>query len=404
MQKFLLGLITLVLYCGTVAAAQFNLSPDPAVLKRIKTLAPNQAVSLGQARTVGDFNDIARHFNLDKTGPRARDYTLKMVWAPERKRALFTGANHGSPHRLNDVWEFDLAAMAWILLYAPDNPRSYSGLGHDSSDVLFRDGVLITRRGGPAIIAHTWSGLTYDPVNQRLLFMNTWPIKQDKSISRIGGDPAQRYIGPPLWAFSPATGEWSLLRTEPPVPQVPPGAMLEFVPELEGAIWHMNNWQMRATWLYKVDENQWIKLAASEKSNNFQAQAPSRELVGYHDPVRKQVIAHQGRGTFHFDTNTRTWTKVYETPDEDKSTSVPDGHDAKNVFYYDPASGNGLLIDFGSRSLWSYDPDRIEWKKLTPEGDPLPSGRRMLAYFDQARNVLVVIDDLQVWVYRPLRK
>ena len=59
-----------------------------------------------------------------------------------RTRALFAGANHGSPHRLNDVWEFDLPSLTWAMLYAPDLPRGYADLGKDTSDVEFKDGVL----------------------------------------------------------------------------------------------------------------------------------------------------------------------------------------------------------------------------------------------------------------------
>ena len=75
---------------------------DPVVLARSHGQLP-QAVLLGQAKVMGDFNDTARKYNLHKTGPLARDFTLKMVWALERKRALYCGANHGVPHRLNDV-------------------------------------------------------------------------------------------------------------------------------------------------------------------------------------------------------------------------------------------------------------------------------------------------------------
>ena len=99
------------------------LPPNEATLAKLRALRPNQAVTLGQAQVMGDFNDVARRFNLHKTGPRGRDFTIKMVWAPERRRVLFCGANHGVPHRLNDVWEFDLAALTWAMLYAPDLPR-----------------------------------------------------------------------------------------------------------------------------------------------------------------------------------------------------------------------------------------------------------------------------------------
>lgn len=391
------ALLASLLFCCTSASAT-DLVPDAEVQRRIRALAPNQAVNLGRARVLGDFNDVARRFELDRTGPRARDYSLKMVWAPERRRALFLGANHGRPHRLNDVWEFDLAAMAWLLLYAPDNPRNYGDLGRDASDVVFEDGVLVTRRGGPAIIAHTWSGVTYDPIRRQVLFMNTWPIKQDELIRGRGGAPKLRYTGPPLWAFSPELRAWSLHKVNAEAPRAPVGAMLEYVPELGGAIWHMNNWQMRSTWLYEPDKKRWHKLVAAAKKNDFEQNAPARELVGYHDPARQLVIARQGRGTFHFDTRRRVWKKVDETSAD--LAGVPDGHDARNVFYHDPGSGHGLLVDFSSQSIWSYDPDHSAWHKQLPVGDPMPAGKRMLGYVDVAQGVLVVIDDREVWAYR----
>jgi hypothetical protein len=162
---------------------------------------------------------------------------------------MLCGANHGVPHRLNDVWEFDLASLSWILLYAPDNPRDYLGLGKDPSDVEFRDGLLITKRGGPAVIAHTWWGLTYDPVQKQLLFMNTWVTDQRKAVQQLGGDPDQLYAGPSMWAFSPSTRQWTPLKTSEPSPRPIFGGMLEYIPELKGSIWHANNWQMQATWL-----------------------------------------------------------------------------------------------------------------------------------------------------------
>ena len=76
-----------------------HLDAQPAVVDKFRNLKSNHAVVLGQAKVLGDFNDTARKYNLHKTGPLARDFTLKMVWAPERKRALFCGANHGVPHR-----------------------------------------------------------------------------------------------------------------------------------------------------------------------------------------------------------------------------------------------------------------------------------------------------------------
>lgn len=99
----LLGVIYWGLAVGTWASV--TLAEDAA--QKLKSLPANRAVLLGSASVVGEFNDVARQFELHKTGPRGRDFTIKMVWAPERQRALFCGANHAVPHRLNDVWEFD---------------------------------------------------------------------------------------------------------------------------------------------------------------------------------------------------------------------------------------------------------------------------------------------------------
>lgn len=399
------GFIAALLAVGSVFMSSLGriwagdeVSAASAVLERIERLGENEGLLLGEASVVGEFNEVARRFNLHRTGPRSRNYSLKMVWAPDRGRALFVGANHGKPHRLNDVWEFDLSSMRWILLYPPDNPRSYDGLGEDASDVVYQDGVLMTRRGGPAVIGHTWWGATYDPVGKRLLFMNIWLTKQTEAIQQLGGDPAERYKGPPLWAFDPATGQWQILKTALSGPGAPYGAMLEYVPDLGGAIWHMNNWQMRGTWLYKPEVYQWVQLPVNRIRKDFRDQAPTRELVGYYDPERKLVVAQQEKSTFHFEIANQEWIKVLAEPAD--SSIVPRGHDARTVFHHDPASGAGLLVNLFEHTLWAYEPDQRRWTRLEPAGDPIPKGERMLAYVDPLRNVLVVIDDVTVWVYR----
>ncbi len=254
---------------------------DPAaqleVMRKLDQLPINQGVLLGQARVLGEFNQVAKDFHLDRTDPRGRDFTFKMVWAAERNRALFCGANHNVPHRLNDVWEFDLPALAWILLYAPDNPRDYVGLGKDHSDVVFQDGVFLTKRGGPAIIAHSWWGLTHDPKRKRI-YVQRWHD---------------------TFCYDPAKNEWATL-----------------------------------------------------------------------------ITGDADSGNFSY------------------------GHDARSPMYYDPASGHGLLVEFSTNRIWAFDPDQVKWTLLAPQGDPLPEGKKRLAFVDQRYNVLVVLHDTTVWAYR----
>ncbi len=372
---------------------------NDAVLEKIKGLPSNHGVKLGQAQVLGEFNDTARRFNLHKTGPMARDFSIRMVWAPERKRALFLGANHGVPHRLNDVWEFDLGALAWFMLYAPDNARDYLGLGKDASDVEFKDGIFVTKRGGPGIIAHTWWGLTYDPQQRALYFMNTWVTDQKKAATLLGGDPANLYAGPPLWSFSPASRQWKMHQTQKPYPRPIFGGMLEYLPERGGTLWHANNWQMQATWLFDPKANAWQDLKPNQATKDFAKHAPEPEQVGYYDPARRLVIVHRHRATSHYDPTTNAWTKVLDRPKD--ADDVPHGHDAYAPMVHDPISGLGLLIEFKTRTLWAYDPDKTAWKKLSPQGDPMPKGNRPLAYFDSAHGVFVIVQGTEVWAYRP---
>lgn len=374
------------------------LEVDPAVAKKLAALKPNHGIDLGEARVVGEFNEVARRFDLHRTGPRGRDYSIKMAWAPERQRALFLGANHGQPHRLNDVWEFDLGALSWAMLYAPDNPRSYAGLGEDASDVEYRDGALVSHRGGPAVVGHTWWGLAYHPGIRRLLWMNAWMPKFDKLITQVGGDPTTRYKGLPLWSFDPQTAQWELMRTDGPAPQLAFAGMLEYIDSLGDVVWHANNWQSRGTWRLDARRMRWEDLKPQGRSDRFQSEAPAPEQVAYYDARRDMLVVQRGRATFHFDVRTRTWAKVRAEPED--STAVPDGHDARTVFVYDPGSSHGLLVDYRNDALWSYQPDTQQWTRLTPDGDPMPDGRKRLAYFDPVHEVLVVIEGVKVWAYR----
>jgi hypothetical protein len=375
-----------------------KLDPKPAVLEKLAALTPNQAVLLGKADVVGEFNDTARKYELHKTGPKGRDFTIKMCWAPERKRALFCGANHGVPHRLNDVWEFDLPSLTWAMLYAPDLPRGYGDLGKDTSDCEFKDGVLITKRGGPAVIAHTWWGLTYDPRKKALLFMNTWVTDRKKAVKELGGDPAELYDGPPLWAFLPAEKKWKYLKAPKPYPVAIFGGMLEFIPELGGSVWHANNWQMHGTWLHDFDKDTWKDLKANGGGKPFEKESAEPEQIGYYDPKRKILVVQRHHDTHHYDTKKNEWKKVL-TGDKDDGKS-PYGHDARSVMYHDPVSGHGLLVQFQTNTVWAYDPDKTAWSKLSPEGDSMPAGGKRLAYLDPALNALVVLDGTTVWAYR----
>ena len=108
---------------GATASAgdvgKLKLPVDEALLKQIAELPGNTWMKLPPVKTAGDLSWLSPKSDYRRQGPRIRDYCNKMVWAPERERALYCGAGHNI-HLYNDVWEYDLASNTWICLYAPD--------------------------------------------------------------------------------------------------------------------------------------------------------------------------------------------------------------------------------------------------------------------------------------------
>ncbi|HEY8505797.1 MAG TPA: hypothetical protein VIL46_14525, partial [Gemmataceae bacterium] len=54
-----------------------KLDPRPDVREKLAALGPNRAALLGKAAVLGEFNDTACRYDLHKTGPRGRDYSIK---------------------------------------------------------------------------------------------------------------------------------------------------------------------------------------------------------------------------------------------------------------------------------------------------------------------------------------
>lgn len=54
---------------------------NSVVAEKLAALKPNQAVLLGKAEVMGDFNDTLLKYEPHKTGPKGRDFTIGMCWA-----------------------------------------------------------------------------------------------------------------------------------------------------------------------------------------------------------------------------------------------------------------------------------------------------------------------------------
>jgi hypothetical protein len=372
------------------------LTPDAAVLDKLKALGNNSSVLIGDPKIIENLGDWAKGWHrMKETGPAGRDFTIKMAWMADRKRAFFCGANHGSPHRFNDAWEYDLAANTWILLYKPDYNDRGKITEYDKKVLTLDDGWLRTRNGGPAHPAHTWWGLTWDPELKAAVWYCAWPgYRLQAKLDAIGKKKEDLYKGPPIWLFYPQQKKWAPMPTAKPWPRNKFGASLEYIPALGGPIWQYNSY----TWLLNTKQRSWKLL--NDKGDSL----PIETLV-CHDPARKLLIAHRGPNR---DTPPRTWhcslaegkpggwEKVIE------KQGLPNGHDARSWMYFDPIGKVALLFERGAKTIWSYDPDAKKWEEHTPDGPAPAFGKRerTLAYMDTARNVFVVIGYNNVWCYR----
>lgn len=377
------------------------LRPDPAVEKILAGLGDNTAALLPPAAVVGEFGPIARQFGLDKNGPQGRDFSIKMAWMPDRKRAFFCGANHGSPHRLNDAWEHDLPSNTWALLYDPDYNDSNRAKNLPAAGVTLRDGILVTARGGPVHVAHTWWGLTYDPELKAALWMCVWPgYGMKEKLEHVKAGESQLYKGPPLWAFFPAEKRWQPLLSQEPYPKrVGLAGSLQYLPELRGSLWYQRD---AGTWLFDSRNNGWKSL--SPNMNGLSAVGGIENVMCF-DTKNRVLIAHRGndagddqrfvvKRTYHFDVAANSWTQTVE------DRNGPVGHDARTLFYYDPIGEVGLLFERPRKKLWAYSVTRKKWTELAPLGAAVPDWKRAIGYFDEARNVLVLLQGREAWVYR----
>ncbi|MEX0716358.1 MAG: hypothetical protein WD066_07225 [Planctomycetaceae bacterium] len=373
------------------------LAPDPAVAKVLDELGDDSLAKLPEAKLVGEFNELARLFRLHERGPGARNFSIKMVWAPERGRALFAGANHGTPHRLNDIWEFDLAANTWVLLHPPNFNASRNQRQHND-EVVLRDGFPATKStGAPIHVGHTWWQFTYDPEAKAVLWLSQWPGygRLHERYEHITAEDL--YAGPPMWHYLPAERKWQPRKAAgDAAPTIGMGDTLEYVSDLKASYYS------RGGWLYHAAEGRWER-------RPIRGTAPPTETVMVYDSKNKVLVAHRGvpadyRGNVH-DPTKRTWHLDFETNTWEEvaaSKEIPNGHDAWTPFVYDSVNGVCLLFDTLDRqgSIWAYDAARREWKRML--GSEIPS--KTIGYFDSGRNAFVLINDRQPWVYRHTAK
>ena len=172
MFKFICVYVLWFLFCQFNGSAKADvepvLRPNEQVLETIRRLKPNTWKKLPPVRTAGDLTWL-RKYNYERMrtqGPLGRDYSGKMVWMPDRKRAIYAGGGHNI-RPFNDVWEYDLPSNTWVCLYAPDPPL---GNVNWEQSTIIKDGVLQHKRSGPPRLSHTFDAWNYD-TNRCLAFL-----------------------------------------------------------------------------------------------------------------------------------------------------------------------------------------------------------------------------------------
>lgn len=429
------------------AAAPPIYEDDPAVVARLKALRPGQSLVLEPVKVEGE--GIEPYTQWYRNGPGQRDYCNKMPYAADRGTALYAGGNHAVPHRLNDVWEYHLGSNTWHLLYGPDggNPGKWKAAYFLTSrtlvknpeyklsdseqqqiegyrkwwqaNVVFENGHLTTKQGGPIMPAHTWDAFAYDAKAKRLLwgmgvnaggklathaYYTGIPLKQLESQADL------RYT--PMWMFDSQTKKWIDHKTDKPCPEFRGmGATLCSLADRQQMLWYVAAQNVVPAayemWLFDVASDEWRELKPNGGKSISQLAskdkvAPMSEVQTAYSAKHGKVVAVLKNDTFVYDVKANQWTKAVT----DERVFA---HDAQSVFAYDSAADAFLLaFPSGGRgkqlSLASYSLDTNRWEIVKPDGPEIPATQygSYMGYYDERHEVFVVQgrNTNRMWVYR----
>ena len=428
---------------------------DASIMERLRDLGPRSGSQLPPFRV--QPTDATKWHRSFKRGPGRRDFGNKMVYAPDRGTALYCGANHNSPHRLNDVWEFHLPGNTWHLISPPASDyyrlnalhqrkkKAQEALRkgkHAEADREFleqeyprrvrawyqccevADGYLQAKaNGGPVNPRHTWDGVTYDQRTGRI-YWAVLDLYHEQMARRwakaTGRDPDKAAAGvkpaSTMYMFDPGKGRWQRQTGEPPFPRMHGmGGTLVYLPDRDITLWYIaaanrtpNDFAM---WSYDAADNRWERLLGAGAVRHLvlkKKTAPGSELQAAYSPHHGKMVAVWKKGTFIYDVENNRWSRGADTPGF--------GHDAHGVFDYDSNADAFLLLSRdGHRSsgpwrIHAYDLKTDTWETVDVGGDGIPddTGRpnwrknKFAGYYDPKHNALVVYEgrSARTWLYR----
>ena len=437
-----LALLSLPCLAADKPAAKQN---DPAIVKILTELGDGCSAVLPKVNHMRDGEPVDM---VGRKGPFARDYTTKMVYAPDRQTAIYAGGNHGHGPT-NDVWEFHLGSNTWHELFPAEggdhakfkwslmfaarilakNP-DYKMADKEKKEweacqawweanVIIQDGMFLTKGGGPLLTGHTWDTLVYEPNTKRMIHgTGAYCAAATFVASKFTGTPIQdvqaklKESAPDkpyktMWFFDTAAEKWNRYMSDDPMAELRGmGGSLIYVPDMKQVVWYyagqntpgaamtMRAWDpMTDKWtdLKPNGGKSLYDLALKEKI------APESEQQMAYSPKLKRIIAVLKDDTFSYDLAKNEWSKL--------QGKVPfTAHDAKTIFVYDSADDVFLLASPRDGKLAAYDPSADKWSMITPEGPGIPKPPYCVGrgYYDPLHNVFVVQSAYkdQVWVYR----
>jgi hypothetical protein len=427
--------------------AQSLYEEDPAIVEQLQAVRPGQSLELPPVKVAGA--GVEPYKQWYRNGPGQRDYCNKMPYAADRGTALYAGGNHAVPHRLNDVWEFHLGSNTWHLLYGPDggNPGKWKAAYFLTSqalvknseykfteteqkqidgyrqwwqeNVVFEQGHLTTKQGGPIMPAHTWDALAYDAQAKKLLWgMGVNAAGKLATHAYYTGIPREKLeaqVDPhytPMWMFDPAARKWTDHKTAQECPKFRGmGATLCWLSDRRQMLWYVAAQNVTPPayemWLFDVTSDEWLELKPNGGKSIGQLAtvdkaAPLSELQTAYSPRHGKLVAVLKNDTFVYDLKMNEWTKAV-TDERIRA------HDATSVFAYDsatdtfllafPAEGRGKQLSLAAFSL-----DTNRWQIVQPDGPEIPATQygSYMGYFDERHEVFVVQGRNRdhMWAYR----
>lgn len=346
-------------------------APNLAILSIVNNLDDNELDSLPHfsCKDVYSGAGLAVYPYFATQGPGVRDYCLKWVYANSRERALYCGGNHGTPHKFNDVWEYDLPSNTWIMLHKPDCDTT----------------------------GHTWWGLTYNQ-EKDLLY---WMSPQVNGGATFTHWALLQNARPPMAVFDPyAQTGWTVHPNKGSGFGIDPAnaGALEYVPGRNIALWYASEWNGNGLWAFNLKDSTWTQRLADSYTYLQCDSCPHSEAVMNYDPANDVLVAMKDSLVYKYDLDANQWHHVL-------TGSGFSASDFRGPMMYDTLNKVHLVYYYPTGKYMIYDAAANTLKQMIPTGNnPAVTGYETMAFYHKGLNAFVFYQSRpnpgRMWVYR----